>query len=207
MSRCILLAVVVLVSGCVHYGSSDELSRMPGIDFSEGVNGYKAITAVAFNLPGVIPNADSLGLCLAENVRADGVDLIDSSRSYVGRYSGIYREVENRREAGSENSLKYVSKSGGQAVARGRISYTYNSEAGFVSVPITKVIRFTLSVTTSATSNTYRFKDVESAQTDTGVVPNSGFGPFLDIRPTFPERGYRKLSELSMEVNRCLSRS
>lgn len=202
MSKGIVMATLcaVTLTGCVTAQRSSELATRPGITFNEAQPGWFVISGAEIERPGSAIGVDGMTACLATHINNKTVRLTDSSRSFVGAATGNYYNIQSARDEAAETPVRFISSDGGEAVARGQTSYSFT--AGLAV--ITRVVRFTLNVKQSSTTNRYAFSDIDTAQTDTGVLANAGFGPFYDVAGLYPEKAYDKLSGLADTINTCL---
>lgn len=194
------IMAVVTLSGCVTAQRSSELATRPGVIFSESQPGWFAISGAEIERVGSHASHDGMGACLATHVNNSSVQLSDSSRSFVGSYTGNYYNINSSRSESAEQPVRFISANGSEAVVRGQTSYTYT----YGLAAITRVVRFTLNIKQSPTVNRYTFGNIEAAQTNTGVVANTGFSPFYDVASLYPERAYDGLSKLTEIINGCL---
>lgn len=201
MKWILVIATLVTLSGCVTAQRSSELATRPGVVFSGSPEVGFTITGVEIERAGTRAGHDGMGVCLATHIHNSSVQLSDSSRSFVGSYTGNYYNINSSRSEAAEQPVRFISANGSDAVVRGQTSYTYT----YGLAAITRVVRFTLNIKQSAKENRYSFSNIEAAQTSTGILPNNGFTQFYDMAVLYPERAYDGLSNLTEVINGCLA--
>lgn len=200
MEKIIILALLV-ASGCAPLPHSKELAKRNGIQKDPTQNYY--IDKVTLEKQATKANADKVGYCLASNIKMGEVSLSDTSRSFVGSYTGNYYNIESKGKASAEDVIKFISKDGVNSVARGQVDYIVPNWAAHIQ----KFLRFTVDIKQSDNANTYIFKDFATAQGNTGMLANNGFdAKWSDIEELVPERGYDELDNLANKINNCLAK-
>ncbi|MBM1145642.1 hypothetical protein GN155_017800 [Alcanivorax sp. ZXX171] len=195
---------VLMLSGCASTPPApSDLGNRDGVELVERERGARLFKSAEFALPGSVPDKAVLGLCLAKNVRVDSVRLSDSSKSFIGAYSGRYYNIGNSYQAQGEESTKFIAEDGSGAVARGQFKYSFVVR-GLLPVSIVNVVRYTLEVSQTPEVNRYVFSDITAAQTETGNMPNTGFTPVYDIGLLHPEIAHDRMAAVASALNTCL---
>lgn len=89
-----VLSAAILLSGCAAMDNSKDtrLNSFSGITY-ENNGTYETIKKYVKESSGKI-NKERIKLCIARNVTNNGVQLNDSSSSFVGAYTGNYYNIE-----------------------------------------------------------------------------------------------------------------
>lgn len=170
---------------------------------------------VTLTRPGTEAGADGVGLCLASNLRVDGVLLADSSGTYDRPYDpwwpyypGFYDPWRERRSVqtlSGEEAVKYIASEGHESIARGQFGYAVESRPGkLLSSTSNYTVRFTLNLKQLQSGNQYRFSDIQIAVGDTGFTPNPGLRALPDNAVLQPERAYDGMAAIADKLNECL---
>lgn len=194
----LLISISLIIVGCASAKRSAELAKRTGVEH-DAPDGFR-IERVVLNKPSTNVDADKVGYCLTSNMNVEAIQLTDSSKSFVGSYTGKYYDIKSNNSIDNERVITFISKDGVNSVSKGQINYIISNWA----VSIKKYVRFTLDLQQSAAGNTYTFKNLYEAQADTGAVANTGFVKWADADELTPEKGYDELDKLADQINNCL---
>ncbi|EPY7259127.1 hypothetical protein ACXEJA_003559 [Klebsiella pneumoniae] len=196
-----VLSAAILLSGCAAMDNSKDtrLNSFSGITY-ENNGTYETIKKYIKESAGKI-NKERVKLCIARNVTNNGVQLNDSSSSFVGAYTGNYYNIEKSTTIQGGEVINTAASSSDIVVANGTTSYQY--DAGIVMVE--RVVKFTMDITPSATGIKYTFSNIQQAQKDTGAASNSGFAPIGVWKAAGGYQAINALDNISSEINKCMS--
>lgn len=193
----VLMAGTALLSGCINYDQPMYQTlplTTPGIELS-GSGKYTYLDSATFESTTEFTK-DAVAGCIAENVSNEGHTL-SSSTNYVGPATGRLYNFDHSRQVDGGDGLKFVGDD--RVVADGSLSYTFQS--GFV--PISDIVRFTLSARKSENGTSYTFMNLKKAQQDTGIVANSGFAGVPMWVGGRSQLAYDALSDLHRKISGC----
>lgn len=193
-------AVSLLMTGCATNVRSPALAGLENVQYELGAHDNEYVKSAAFSYEGQVPDADALPMCVAKVVQNRSVTLKDSSRGYVGAYSGMYYGNQAAREAGGGTVIQYVSDDKKSIVAQGATSYSFGG-----LIPIQESVRFGLSAKVTGNARSLIFDRIERAQLNTGAVSNSGFTKVGAWSGARPEMVIKSLRTLADDLNNCLS--
>ena len=137
--------------------------------------------------------------CIALNINNNEYTLSDSSRSFVGAYTGTYYNITSQRQAGGGDALIYSDDV--TAIGNGSTDGTFT----FGLVPIKKIVTFKVEVNIDAGKQSITFNDIQAAQESTGSAVNDGFnrvGAWPGAKPVFV---YELLETTANKLKSCLS--
>lgn len=202
MRKLLVVPLVVALAGCVMAGRAPGLAAYDSASYEQDQYGQEFITAVTFRYPAQPDlSADALPLCIVKTVDNRSVTLSDSSRSWVGPYSGYYYRAGIQREAGGGEVLSFVSSDKREAVATGTTTHRYS----FGAAPIERSVRFTLNAKASVSETVFQFDRLEWAQLDTGIAANNGYSRIGAWEKAQPELAAASLKAIADKLNACLS--
>lgn len=129
-------------------------------------------------------------LCVAKIVSNNSVTLQDSSGSFWGPYTGRYYQNNKSFQAGGGDVIIYQDDR--SIVARGVSEYA-------ASAFVNRAVRFTLTVS----DNQYEFSNIEQAQMNTGVAPNTGYHKIGAWSGADPDKAVSSLKLIAQEIDSC----
>lgn len=183
-----VVAALVVVGGCASDAKSLYRYGQPVIDG----NYLKS-----FEVSGSGPVAPGkIAMCAAGAVRNDPVSLSDSSRTFVGAYTGNYYQAGSKREVGGGSAIQYVAPDESSVVAKG--------ETGYTSGMVSRSVRYTVTVKSSGPERKYLFAGIQQAQLDTGSMVNAGYSPVHVMMGGGSEDVARSLSAVAEEIETCI---
>lgn len=191
MIPCIL---TIATAGCAGQGRMPKLSAYDA-EFAPYASA-EAVTAVQFHRDG---RSGDIPSCVAEIVSNQGETLADSSRSFVGVYTGNYYSIQRSSQSAGGSVLEHVAQDGKSVVASGSARYS----AGAL---VTRSVRFKLALKQSDSGRIYRFSSLGQAQLDTGAAANNGYTPIGSWPGANPDLALAALSGITDQIERCLSR-
>lgn len=197
-----VLSLAVALSGCVMTGRAPNLATYDTASYEKDQYGQEYMTGLSFKYPAPARlKPDALPLCIVKTIDNRSVTLSDSSRSWVGPYSGYYYRMGVQREAGGGEVLSFVSEDKREAVATGTVTHRYT----FGMAPIERSVRFTLNAKVGASETMFRFDRLEWAQLDTGVAANNGYDRIGAWEKARPELAAESLKLVADKLSSCLS--
>ena len=137
-----------------------------------------------------------IAMCAASVIRNDAVSLGDSSRTFVGAYTGNYYQAGSNREVGGGGVIQYVSPDESSVVAKG--------ETGYTSAMVSRSVRYTVTIRSSGPERKYLFAGIQQAQLDTGSMANAGYSPVHVMMGGGSEDVARSLSAVAAEIETCI---
>jgi len=189
------------LAGCAMTGRAPELAAFDGARYEMDSHNQEFISGVTFQYPGHAPRrADALPLCAAKTIDNRSVSLSDSSRSFVGPYSGYYYDVKASREAGGGAVLRYVSDDKKEVVADGSARYSFT----FGFAPVERAVRFAAAIKLSPAATVVSFDKLEEAQLDTGILSNDGFRRIGAWSGTHSDLALAALQKVADAVVECV---
>ncbi|WP_406627711.1 hypothetical protein [Pectobacterium carotovorum] len=200
MKKIAVILISSLLAGCAADISKDiGLNNISGISYkNNGHAEYVKSYTKTFNNP--TNSIEKLKICTLRNVTNRDVRLGDSSKSFVGSYTGNYYNVKSSSNVSGGDVL---SLSGGNSlVVNGATSYLF--DAGIISVK--RFVRFTLDVFNKDNSVEYTFSNIQHAQSDTGSLPNDGFNDIGVWKMAGPTEAIRTLDGIALSINECLNK-
>jgi hypothetical protein len=183
-----VVAALAVIGGCASGAQSLYRYGQPGIDG----NYLKS-----FEVIGSGPAAPGkVAMCAAGAVRNDPVSLSDSSRTFVGAYTGNYYQAGSNREVGGGSALQYVAPDESSIVAKG--------ETGYTSAMVSRSVRYTVTIKSSGPERKYLFAGIQQAQLDTGSMVNAGYSPVHVMMGGGSEDVAQSLSAVADEIETCI---
>ncbi|WP_447902462.1 hypothetical protein [Pseudomonas serbica] len=183
-----VVSVLVVIGGCASGAQNLYRYGQPGIDG----NYLKS-----FEVSGSGPVASGkLAKCTAGAVRNDPVSLSDSSKTFVGTYTGNYYQAGSNREVGGGSAIQYVAPDESSIVAKG--------ETGYTSAMISRSVRYTVTIKSAGPERKYLFAGIQQAQLDTGSMVNAGYSPVHVMMGGGSEDVARSLSAVADEIETCI---
>ncbi|MCF6672313.1 hypothetical protein [Raoultella ornithinolytica] len=203
MKAVTVMSAVLLLNGCAAMDNSKDtrLNSLSGITY-ENNGTYETIKKYVKNSGGVI-NKERVKLCIARNVTNNGIQLNDSSASFVGAYTGNYYNIKKSTTTQGGDVINSAASSSDIIVANGTTSYQY--DAGLIMVE--RVVKFTMDITQSQSGIKYTFSNLQQAQKDTGVVSNNGFSPIGVWKAAGGYQAINALDNITSEIDKCMSES
>jgi hypothetical protein len=132
--------------------------------------------------------------CIATNLVNDDLTLSDSSRSFVGSYTGNYYRSGDKTTVQGKDIFKYVDDGSKTAVAQGWIK-----KAVFA---FSWILRFDLEAATEGTHVKLVMRNLNVAMSDTGSASNNGFTPLLTSYRF--KQNYETLQTQANAIQACL---
>lgn len=133
-----------------------------------------------------------LEFCVVKSVANDSITFSDSADSFYGAYTGNYYHDTDSQTVAGGSIIQHSSNKG--VIAVGVTSYNASSL-------VKRFVRFKL----TATTDQYEFENLEQAQADSGVVPNSGFQPVGAFQGANPDQALASLEDIARKIDRCRS--
>lgn len=178
-------------------GRDATLSNFSGVEF-KNVSGIEYIKGYAINSTANSVEPEKAKVCTLRNVTNRDVSLSDSSKSFVGAYTGNYYNVGNKSTSSGGNVVSVSSDK--SLVVNGSTEYLF--DAGLINVK--RVVRFTLDLSMLDGKVTYTFSNIQQAQTETGAIPNNGFGDIGTWKGASPYQALSSLQNVSAGIDSCL---
>lgn len=205
MKRLVLVvASATVLAGCAtNVNRSAVLAELPGVTYAEDSPGWFTVKEFSFDLPKSKASKDQLALCLTDNLHVSDVRLSDGASSFYGYASQKYYNIGSSEVVAGESVLQYVADDGSGAVARGQMDYTFSTSGGLIAVPIQYIVRFTVKYKRTQEQDQFVFHNIQAAQTYSGSMPNSGFGPLTDLEMFYPEKAYIGMEKIAKQLNTC----
>lgn len=196
-----LVVSVIALSGCAMTGVQQGLTSKPGLELSAPDQyGQQHLQSVTLTRPNAPHDAERLSFCVAKTVPKQQFTLSGNEEAYSNLWLGIYHHDKDVREVGVGGGRHYVSDDGRTIITRGTAKDT--GSAGILSAD--RGIRYTLEISPQGERMRYQFTDIQQAQLDTGVVTNNGFGVVGAWAGADPIGVYRKLVDITNDINHCL---
>lgn len=184
----VVLVALAMLGGCASVVQRLYKDGEPGLDgnylksFEVGRSGQVAPSKMA--------------MCAASAVRNDPVSLSDSSRTFVGAYTGNYYQAGSNREVGGGNAIQYAAPDGSSLVAKG--------ETGYTSAMVPRSVRYTVTIKSVGHDRQYLFSGIQQAQLDTGSMVNAGYSPVHVMMGGGSEDVAHSLSAIADEIETCI---
>lgn len=186
------IAAVVLVlatlGGCASGTQSLYRYGQPGLD-----GNYLKSLEVSKSGPAA---TGKIAMCAASAIRNDPVSLGDSSRTFIGAYSGNYYQAGTNREVGGGGAIQYVAPDESSVVAKG--------ETGYTSAMVSRSVRYTVTIQNLGAERKYLFAGIQQAQLDTGSMVNAGYSPVHVMMGGGSEDVAHSLSAVADEIETCI---
>ena len=189
-----LLVVVIFITSCV------TAVKMPqNVTISDEI-----IDSIWFDYPlqnNEISAFKMTKICIADNLTNEEVMLSDSSKSFVGSYTGNLYTINSEKQIEGGQVIRMYDEDIKTVVARG--SHKYNKTVGFL--PMNFYLRYTVKINIKNNKLLIKYSNIERAQSDTGYASNSGFNPIGQWPGARPEEVYNELEMLSKKMNNCIN--
>ncbi|MCL6366691.1 hypothetical protein EXT60_20965 [Pectobacterium carotovorum subsp. carotovorum] len=199
MKKIAIIFAGILLTGCAVDTSRDhELNDFSGVSFSkkgqdEYINNY---TKKFEQTP---PSTEKLKICTLRNVTNRDVRLNDTSKSFVGAYTGNYHNINSSSNVSGGEVLSLSDNN--TLVVNGTTSYFF--DAGIISVK--RFVRFTLDIVNKDKITEYTFSNIQFAQAETGTLPNDGFNDIGTWKMASPAQSILSLDNIAKNINDCVN--
>lgn len=137
-----------------------------------------------------------MSMCIASTIKNDPVSLSDSSRSFVGAYTGTYYQVGSNREVGGGSVIQYAAPDESSVVAKG--------ETGYTSAMVSRSVRYTVTIQNLGADRKYLFSGIQQAQLSTGSMANTGYSPVHVMMGGGSESVAQSLVAVTDEIEACI---
>ena len=145
------------------------------------------------------PSFSQVKICEVETVRNDEVGLEDSSRSFVGAYTGNYYNVESREKVGGGNTIRLIDEQSSTIIASGVSPFTH--------ALLTNYLRYDVKLSPTENGSVIMiFSRLVHAQIDTGYLSNSGFGPVGTWAGTGAPVVLETIEQVATSLKNCITR-
>lgn len=188
----------ISLSGCAIDTSRDpNLNNLTGLEFKKlSGNEYIKNYSITSSTNGI--DLEKAKICTLRNVTNRDVSLSDSSRSFVGAYTGNYYNLGNKSTSSGGNVV--AASSDKSFVVNGSAEYIFDS--GLINVK--RVVRFTLDLSVLEGKVKYTFSNIQQAQTETGTIPNNGFNYIGTWKGASPYQALSSLRSVTSDIDSCL---
>jgi len=139
-------------------------------------------------------------VCIAENITNEEVFLKDSSKSFVGSYTGHYYNISSKTQIDGSSVIRMVEDDLKTIIARGMHEYSVT----VCLLPLAQYLRYTVKMVFNQKILKIQFTKIERAQKNTGYLSNSGFDPVGNWPGARPEEVYTQLEMLSESLWSCV---
>ncbi|RKS85744.1 hypothetical protein DES39_1157 [Orbus hercynius] len=198
MKKLLLVFMSIALFGCAAQQVDKNLASFTGVTYEDYEGEYKMLKS--FTVQGTTSkNINDINVCLLQNIENDDVKLTDSSKSFVGSYSGNYYNVTSGSTSSGGSVQQYSDDK--TIVIKGLTKYK-NPQSW---VPITNYVRYTLTVKKDKTNLNYTFSNIKQAQAETGYVANNGFNPIGNWDGANPSVILKTLENEVSKVSACLN--
>ncbi|WP_145957962.1 hypothetical protein [Brenneria goodwinii] len=198
MKKITIFITTILLSGCaIDMSRDNELNYINGISYKQkGEYEYiKQYKKIYYNSDA---SMEKIKICALRNVTNRDVNLNDSSKSFVGSYTGNYYNINSSSKVSGGD---VVSLSGEKTlVINGSTGYAFDS--GIISV--NRVVRFTLDILNADKTLEYTFSNIQQAQTETGYLPNDGFNDIGTWKGAAAAQAVKSLEDVTKNIDDCL---
>ncbi len=191
-------SAVIAVSGCATTQIDPSIPQNASLKADNSGNNY--LDKVVFSFPTPERTEKNLGKCIALYVDNDDTALKDSSRSFVGAYTGNYYRIEQRSSSRGSDVLRHIDSD--TAVVQGRSPADYV----FLGLPVKAVIDYKLLIDSSGPETLLEFSNLKRAQLDTGAASNSGFVPIGAWSSAGPTSAIGAIDAIHRDIRNCLDR-
>ena len=187
----ILLSILLLAS------CASTPSNLPSnIEVEKGAMNASYIKHVYFDYPSDRPiSFEKARQCVALHIDNKPQIIKDSSRSWVGPYTGNYYRGGNTAVVGGGQVINTSSNELQSIVASGNTKYS----TGLTS----DIVQFKMILSLNETGSRVSFVNIERAQKNTGMLENSGFSPVGVWTGSRYKQVYAELERLAAEINIC----
>lgn len=194
MKRITLVIAALSTTGCL------ETPRLPeNVTLTQD---RKYVEKVVFHHP-TSRSADSvfsqLKLCTAEHISNEGVQLRDSSGSFVGA-TGRYYEINKSKTTQGAATVQMVDDNAKSVIAKGIVPY---AGTDFLSLP--HYLKFTARMSVQPGQIGMSVSQISIAQESTGSMSNPGFFPLGTWAGSGAGVAYSALEHLSEEIFSCVN--
>ncbi|WP_286761997.1 hypothetical protein [Pseudomonas sp. UBA2047] len=183
-----VVTALVVIGGCASGAGNLYKYGQPGLD-----GNYLKSLEVSGSGPAA---PGKMAMCTASTIKNDPVSLRDSSRTFVGAYTGNYYQAGSNREVGGGGVIQYVTPDESSVVAKG--------ETGYTSAMVSRSVRYTVTIKNSGPERKYLFTGIQQAQLDTGSMVNAGYSPVHVMMGGGSEDVARSLSAVAEEIETCI---
>ena len=194
-----LLVLLVFLSGCVTNPVDPNIPPNVVLSAPEAYDA-RYIQTIHFEFPDT-NYVRSPSRCIALIVNNSEYTLTDSSKSFVGQYTGNFYNIDNQRQVGGGQSLVYSDDT--SAIASGSVDGTF--VLGLATIK--KIVKFKVEAQTSQKGILINFTNIQAAQKSTGYAKNDGFnkvGAWPGAKPVFV---YNLLKDVASNIHLCIVNS
>ena len=172
-------------------------SNLPAnIELETGAYNASYIKHIYFDYPNERPlSFDKAQQCVALHVDNKPQIIKDSSRSWVGPYTGNYYRGGTSNVVGGGQIINSASSELKSIVASGNTKYSTGLSSD--------IVQFKMIVTLNESSSRISFVNIERAQANTGLLENSGFSPVGVWTGSRYKQVYAELERLAGEITLC----
>ena len=196
MRLTIILLLAATLTACANMAEvSNKIAGLDGVEITQGEYGEQLLES--YTVKGRGASDADLPFCIAKSIQNNDVTITDSSRSFVGAYTGRYYQAGSTVNIGGGSVLTYVSVLGDKVVAQGTTSYR---SGGLVE----RSVRFQLTAASQEDLVTLIFSPIEQAQLDTGAIANKGYYRVGAWDGASPDLVIAALSRESDKIINCL---
>ena len=190
MKKTLYSLILIVLTGCA------SLSEPVSLPKNVVVNNDKSIESMLFH-ENISPSYDKIDKCLALNIKNKNVNLSDSSKTYVGSYTGnIYNHGNSYTEFASKDKI-YSNQKDKIVVVNGNTEYS--------KYLIDYVVKFRVHVQNKNNQTTILFDEINRAQLSTGYAVNDGFKPIYTHLGAHADAAVNSLEIVKNEIVSCLS--
>lgn len=194
----VILGGAVLLAGC----AGRQLAMPEYVTTADDAYGNRVIKRVDLSFQADRPVSFSvLKMCVAEHTDTDEVRLQDSSRSFVGAYTGNLYNVKSGRTVAGRDVFKVVDDAAQALIAQGFLRF-YSGD--MMAMP--KVVKYDLKAAVLGGGRIQlEFIGIGSAMEDTGYAANSGFQPIGTWEGARPFDALREMEAEAAEIRACVT--
>ncbi|EKD4460478.1 hypothetical protein ORP92_002774 [Escherichia coli] len=199
MKKCICFMAALLLAGC-SAGQQREarLNNIPSLKTQ--YNGQREyLKEYSAKIKTNKTPLEKVKICVLRNVSNRDVVLSDSSKSFVGAYTGNYYNIGGKTVVNGGGVVESVNDSG-FIIAQGNTSYSFDSGI----VQIKRVVRFTLDAMPQSEHVNITFSNIQQAQTETGALPNTGFSEIGTWEGAGPYQAIKSLDKIVSSISECM---
>lgn len=199
MKKIIYIGVICsFLIGCASQQVDKNLSNFSGVTYNDYDGKYKTIKNFTMN-SSTNKSLSDINVCLLQNIENEDINLSDTSKSFIGPYSGNYYNVTSRSKSLGGSVQQYSDDK--TIIVKGVTKYL-NPQTW---VPITNYVRYTLTVQKDKESLAFTFNNIRQAQSETGYLPNNGFGTVGNWEGANPSIMLKALEGEVLKINSCLN--
>ena len=196
-----VVAISMLMTGCANMTQRDpNLAQFNNVEYINAGQANEGIKS--FYTEHTVKNLDPevAKVCIFQTVKNEDVTLTDSSKSFVGSYTGTYYNIKSSKTVDGGDVIKGDTKRG--VMFNGNFKHTATDMFGVMPMP--GYVRYTGVAMKKGDTLKITYKQIEHAFQSTGSAANSGFSMLTSLAFIRPADAIKTMSDVSDSIVECI---